>query len=172
MRRILFVAFLLISFVGATPLPHLEAEGSEWIEHKCIHDDLPKAETLAIVDEGSYALRQTPQPFRVVVNTDGLEDDIGLCHEAGEQVTLNTDDELYTCKPEDVLTPAKKNFLLNKVIPDVVDRLGTLLNVSRVVGNLPVPGPTCGCGGTQAAVSPEIQENGVPDADVVIFMTA
>lgn len=136
-------------FVGASPPEKLESAG----------DGDGTAEADWVPDDGMA-------PIRIVINTDALRSDPGMsCFSAADEV------QGQACAPSQLLTAAKVHLLENELMPRAVAFFSRLLRVTPVAGNLRLGLPRCGfSGGVQ--VSPDYASRGVPDADIVFFVTA
>jgi len=144
--------------------------------HRCIHDDIVAEEiaakrSIAIAD----TKRQTgpPLPIRVVIDSSSLDSDPDICVTVGQIVNTDSAGSRYTCTANDILTPAKRNFLQQLVIPQAIEKFADLLNVTRVSGPLTLPSTSCGCGGRPSVPVPSSYTgtNGAQDADIVVFLT-
>lgn len=159
-------------------------------EHNCIHGQLERTEPLhrtqqpypvgvsppeklaaaRALDEGTAeadsAADDGMAPLRIVINIDALRSDPGMaCFSATDEV------QGQTCTPAQVLTPSKVDLLQNDLMPRAVAFFSLLLRVTPVAGNLRLGLPRCGfSGGVQ--VSAEYAARGIPDADIVFFVTA
>ena len=97
----------------------------------------------------------------------------GHCQNVGDTVpTYESASSRTTCQADDVLTTAKKAYMMDRLMPAAASFLASALNVVRVSGNLVVSGgSTCGSApGT--VVPPSHQTTGVADADFVVYVTA
>lgn len=164
--------------------------------HRCIHSKLKrKTPVFAQQDDHGDVLSErrrdalpTPQTIRVLFDTRYVNDEI-TCRDAG-QVTLDqlayeslgSSAPRITCGEADVLTVDKAAVLLT-VLNDASSYLSnTFALVRPIVGSLKLtlndpndtfvtPGPTLLCNRVGLAVPPEYAEVGVPDVDLIVFVT-
>jgi len=155
-------------------------------EHNCIHGQLEPTETprrthqpygaADIPPEKHAALESSPttrdadadgkMPLRVFINTDALRVDPGSsCFADGAYVAGQV------CHPAQVLTAEKVALLEDELMPRAVAFFSSLLRVTPVAGNLRLGTTHCGFSGG-VRVPREYATDGVPDADMVFFVTA
>jgi hypothetical protein len=159
-------------------------------EHNCIHGQLErpesphrmhqpysvgtsppeKLETVGAGADGTADANWAPDdgmaPLRIVINTDALRSDPGMsCFSASDEV------QGQACTPSQLLTPAKVHLLEEELMPRAVAFFSRLLRVTPVAGNLRLGLPRCGfSGGVQIPTG--YAAHGIPDADIVFFVTA
>ena len=148
-------------------------------EHKCIHGELERSVGTVRTRQlygpppekqegraGAAEALDGMAPVRIAIDTDALRFDPGAaCFEEGELV------DGRVCEQAQVLTPAKVALLEKDLIPRAVAFFSRLLRVVPVAGNLRLGISRCGFSGG-VEVSREYAEHGVPDADIIFFVTA
>jgi hypothetical protein len=96
---------------------------------------------------------------------------------------VGTAASVYPCKAEDILTEAKRNLIINELMPTAINWLKTSLSVRPIVGNLKItsaiPSQFCYSGDDrfgftccQDQVNPLHINPGIPNADYVAHVTA
>lgn len=104
--------------------------------------------------------------FRYFFNVDGN----GACVNEGDTVTTYQGTTV-TCRAVDLLTTAKRSYILDVLVPKATAFLSNALLVTPVVGNLTIGGSKCGA--TPGVNVPlEHRTTGVANADYVIYVTA
>jgi leishmanolysin len=94
----------------------------------------------------------------------------GQCTTVGQNVTTYRGSNT-TCTASDILTDAKKTYIINRLMSSGTDYLMRALNVVPVVGNLTVPGTRCGS--TPGITVPEVHRTvGVDNVDFILYVTA
>jgi len=95
----------------------------------------------------------------------------GHCTAAGNSVP-DFSGNMVTCGSSDVLTDAKKNYILNNLMPAAVSYYAQALSVIPVSGNLALgtSSSTCGSGGTP--IPSAHRTTGVANTDLIIYVTA
>jgi leishmanolysin len=180
------IALMCITFAVATT-----AHSSH---HDCIHDEIRKVpgygstaemldvpyahNTSARTERHFTALQSAWQPIRVKVFFDqgdcaGGTSTCGHCTAVGNVVpTFESASSTTTCTSNDVLTDAKKSYIMDKLMPAAVAFYTSALNVVRVSGNLVVSG-TATCGSAPGTPVPsDHRSTGVADADFIAYVTA
>lgn len=104
--------------------------------------------------------------IRYLFNVDGN----GECTEVGETVTTYRG-TTTTCTENDVLTAAKRSYIMDTLMSRGSTYLMNALNVVRVSGNLTVPGARCGA--SPGIVVPEVHRTvGLDNVDFLLYVTA
>lgn len=116
----------------------------------------------------------TFQQIRIAFDLSKLSsDDSFMCMNEGDIV--NVDGQKYNCSKDDILTPAKKEFIVSVLLKGIKDYFENTLSVQRVVGNLIVQGITCSTDATWAccsrSISPSYKTDGVANADYLLHVT-
>ncbi|ORC91039.1 surface protease GP63 [Trypanosoma theileri] len=159
--------------------------------HHCIHDKIsgfyedPKSrkevshEVKVIETEsGNQELpqRSAPNkewnPIRIEVFTHDLEKQGRYCAKKGEEVKIDVFNSKHTCTEEDVLTPEKKNILVNTILKEAVKLHSDRLRVERLKGPLVVPKFGVGTKCATFTVPDKHHTDGVPDVDMVLYVSA
>lgn len=96
--------------------------------------------------------------------------DCGHCTAAGQTVQTFEGAATTTCGADDVLTDAKKSYIMDTLMPRAMNFLSSALRINPVVGNLVVSGGKCGNPGTPVPAAHST--TGVADADFTIYVTA
>lgn len=104
--------------------------------------------------------------FSYFFNVDGA----GQCTNVSQQVPSYRG-TTATCAEADILTPAKKSYILDVLLPRAATYLTNALNVVRVSGNLTITGTRCGS--TPGVVIPDAHKSpGIPNTDFVMYVAA
>lgn len=99
-----------------------------------------------------------------------------MCTKSGETVYITGEGEKYTCKSSDVLTSAKRKYIVEQLMPVAQSYFQKALQVVHVEGNLKVTGydgfdvESSNYACYQIPQSYSI--NGIENSDYVIFVTA
>lgn len=151
--------------------------GHPIIAHECVHDkvamkDIPVTPQTYAVDppwKQSRAMRpeQTVTYTATVYNNIRFKfffdvDNLGHCSSVGQTVNHYQGGNVV-CNTSDILTPLKKDYILNVVMPGAVSFIQAALNVIPISGSLASP---ASCNGITTG-SPQVAE-----ADFVAFLTA
>jgi hypothetical protein len=151
--------------------------------HECIHDaphvqsllskDLARSAML-MANHPSTAQHQfraaqasTPESIRIFVSTQDLETPSQYCSNAGQSRPDFTGMYL-TCTANEVLTAAKKDLLLNQLLPTALARLTSRIKVNRYTSNLVVSRQAC----SYFTIPDSHSTTGVPDADFVLYVAS
>lgn len=97
-----------------------------------------------------------------------------MCTTEGDIVDV--DGNSYTCAKEDVLTLAKKEFIISVLLKSIREYFESILSVQRVIGNLIIGGLYCSSDASWACCSNSIPQSfrteGIANADYVLHVTA
>uniref|UniRef100_K3W511 EGF-like domain-containing protein n=1 Tax=Globisporangium ultimum (strain ATCC 200006 / CBS 805.95 / DAOM BR144) TaxID=431595 RepID=K3W511_GLOUD len=97
-----------------------------------------------------------------------------MCTAEGDVVEV--DGSSYNCTKDDVLTLAKKEFIISVLLKGIRDYFESALSVQSVIGNLIINGLYCNSDATWACCSDAIPQSfrtiGVSNADYVLHVTA
>ncbi len=110
-------------------------------------------------------------PLRIHFDFSALDEDGDESCRGHEQPVRLSDLSHRACRHVDILTPEKRSILTNDLLPAAAAQLSRLLRVARVRGNLRLSSFTCGYDGG-VHVPMWMHLHGVPDADIVIFVSA
>ena len=106
--------------------------------------------------------------IRIVLSTLDVDDPTRYCSSAGQTGISNMQGgTVSACTDAQVLTAEKRSILLTKVLPAAMNILSGALLVDPVVGNLRV-----GSGCSTFTVPATHTQNGVPNADFVLYVAA
>ncbi|CUF99461.1 major surface protease, GP63, putative, partial [Bodo saltans] len=95
----------------------------------------------------------------------------GQCSTVGQNVTTYRGNATVLCAETDILTDAKKAYIMNTIMSGGTEYLMDALNVIPVVGNLTIPGTYCG--NTPGIAVPEVHRTvGVDNVDFILYVTA
>lgn len=154
---LVLVALVAASFPNALLEHEHHHEHSHGIEHKCIHDEIQaqvpiiqdhrpldlKMDYFTVTDgKGKRAVQAEPvwEDLRILVYTGniGPGNDPKQCTSAGATVQYNSNSgtRSYTCTAEDVLTPAKRAYLIDQMLVLAAERLKNLRVVRPANGTL------------------------------------
>ncbi|ORC91040.1 surface protease GP63, partial [Trypanosoma theileri] len=109
--------------------------------------------------------------IRIGVFTHDLEKQGRYCAKKDDEV-VNDFDSKHTCTEEDVLTPEKKNILVNTILKEAVQLHSERLRVQPFKGKLVVPEFSNESICATFAVPKEHHTDGVPGADMVLYVSA
>lgn len=145
--------------------------------HECMHDSLYDVNDVMSVEQvyagGSYPFLNNTLPIRMRVDTTYLSEDLlGLtCTQTGQRFTISGTD--ITCGGSDLplLTSSLRSYL-NSLLDQAKDLFQTSLRVIPVNGSLQLTGSSSPQGLSGGVYVSSEYTNGVPDTDVVIFVTA
>lgn len=132
---------------------------------KQVHE-MRQAEALAVNPSGTVANMRF-KSFFDSATCPGVN--CGRCESEGQTVQT-FEGNTVTCAADDVLTPAKRDYVNNKLMPKAMKMLSSLLRINPVVGNLNPGSGYCGTPGTP--IPPQHSASGVPDTDFIIYVTA
>jgi leishmanolysin len=159
------------------------------IEHECIHDtEEMQAEQARLLAAGpatqSYRSAQTEggdrlfhaqtaQHLRIVLSFEDLSTPGKYCAGVNNPTlvpSFRSSGGMIMCTgQEDVVTPEKRRILQTKLLPAAAARLSQYLRVEPIRGYLRVPSVgSCGA----ATIPPSHVRPGIPDADLVVYVTA
>lgn len=99
-----------------------------------------------------------------------------MCTKSGDIVYLSGEEETYTCKSSDILTSAKRKYIVEQLIPVAQSYFQKALQVVHVEGNLKisrendfnVKGRNYAC----YKIPSSYRGEGIANSDYVIFVTA
>ena len=109
------------------------------------------------------------QPLRIHFDVSRLENDENSCF----SITDTYVDEKRVqqrCRWSDVISDGKRKLLTERLLPGATSFFSELLSVNRVAGPLRIRTATCGFD-NGVPVPQWMRDDGVPDADFVIFLT-
>ncbi|CUG84503.1 major surface protease, GP63, putative, partial [Bodo saltans] len=106
--------------------------------------------------------------IRIVLRTVDVENITKVCTVVG-QVISDMEGSTATCTADDILTTAKKEILLNQVLPQAIALLNARLKVDPVVRNL-VVGSTSAC--SFHTIPTVDTSTGISNADFVLYVSA
>jgi hypothetical protein len=92
--------------------------------------------------EGRHFVARAPESIRFVISTQDLELSSQYCTAVGD-TRPDFQGATLTCAASDVLTAAKKDLLLNQVLPVALERLAARIKVARLTSNLMVGSRGC-----------------------------
>lgn len=157
--------------------------------HKCIHDEIQaqvpiirdhrpldlKMDYLTATDgKGKRAVQAEPvwEDLRILVHVGNIGNDPKQCSSAGATVQYNSNSgtRSYTCTAEDVLTPAKRSYLIERMLVQAADRLKNLRVVRPNNGTLITSPSATTCNG-DVNLPPGASTTGV-NADFILLVTA
>ena len=175
---------------------HVHDDGAPSHEHNCMHGRLLRAHDVQQTPQ-RYAVPVAPRlrgtrrrelspslgadddasgerarkPLRIHVDTSRVDSDPGhSCFSISDKFYNENGIRQAACGWTDLITPQKKQLLTTRLIPQAVGFMSGLLSVDRVQGRLRLGSSTCGYqGGVQ--VPAWMRDEGVPDADFVVFVT-
>jgi leishmanolysin len=169
------------NYTLAPPRPYVLEEDNF---HECIHDAAHVQDLIAknlarsaklMADHPSIAQHQfhaaqssTPESIRIVVSTQDLEVAEQYCPVMGHSRPDLTNGESLTCMASEVLTAAKKDLLLNQLLPTALARLTSRIKVKRYTSNLVVSRQAC----LYFTIPDSHSTTGVPEADFVLYVAA
>ena len=173
----LAAVLLLVLTLGAIPNLCHELHGQNGAatsHHECIHNQVRKEEIPVV-----YGIRtqHTDQPRRHIFTMQSAFSNIrinfffdvdgtGTCQSVG-QVVETYQSSQATCTEDDILTPAKRTYIVETLMPRAAAYLNSALNVDNVVGNLTVE-PKC-----DDITLPAAQASyGVPNTDFAVYVTS
>ena len=110
-------------------------------------------------------------PLRIHFDFSALDEDGDESCRGYEQMVRLSDLSHRGCRHDDILTPEKRSILTNDLLPAAAAQLSRLLRVARVRDKLRLSSFTCGYDGG-VHVPMWMHLHGVPDADIVIFVSA
>jgi len=113
-------------------------------------------------------------PLRVYIATDSLVNDPYTCYSTGQNIQVSSGSSTvgYTCRAEDVMTPEKRDYLVNTLMGDAIGWLERSLLVVRTANGYTQLG-IGGCTSTPLPVPvPARYSNPGVDADFIMFVTA
>jgi leishmanolysin len=158
------------SGVPLMPREHVCIHDSEAVQRLIAHDHARSAHVQqgeSAHREGRHFVAQAPESIRFVISTQDLELSSQYCTAAGD-TRPDFQGATLTCAASDVLTTAKKDLLLNQVLPVALERLAARIKVTRLTSNLMVG--SFGCSGF--TVPAAHKSTGVPNADFVLYVAA
>ncbi|PRP80464.1 hypothetical protein PROFUN_14625 [Planoprotostelium fungivorum] len=115
-------------------------------------------------------------PIRIQFDTSNLDNDRRTCYHVGDHVTVGSSASTscsatvtsncdYTCTAADILTPTKRSFIVNELLPYAVQFYADTLQVTPVAGPLTwSPSPSCG--------TLNVPFTSVANADLVILISS
>ena len=112
---------------------------------------------------------QRSAPIRIVFDTSSLDSDPGLACDSITQ-SVRVEGKVRHCNYADLITPQKRELLEGRLLPEAAARFASLLRVQPVVRNLHVTTRYCGFDGG-VNIPEKYRTEGVPDADIVLFVT-
>ncbi|KAL1500700.1 hypothetical protein AB1Y20_013347 [Prymnesium parvum] len=159
--------------------------------HHCMHDSLRAAAPPLVAPQpprplhGRLAQAASAAPLRVVFNTETLEGDAYSCYAAGQTVRVGSppeggpscsaavqDDCFLRCTAEHLLHATREEQLRTRLLPAVAAWFGGALRILKPLGApLRLREGACGFGGA-IEIPPHLLEDGSPETDVLIFVTA
>lgn len=152
-------------------------------EHACIHGEIKTWSTYqdpeiikvpySVSKHRFYEQQTNWAPIRLVFVFDPGNCSSGTCGhcETVGQVITTFSGSTTTCRAEDILTTSKKNYIMNTLLSNAQTWFQSVLQVVPVSGNLIISGSFCGP--TPGAVVPASHSStGVPNADMVVYVTA
>ena len=142
--------------------------------HKCIHEQLHarsknKFTAVQTYQKEKRALAQIKHAdshIRIKVDTSALSTDPLTCRHLSQRLKNNVE-----CTQQMILTDQKLHLLTQTILPRATGFLQQALRVRRVQGPLRVRTPFCGFD-AGVRVPDSYLRNGVPDADIIVFLTA
>lgn len=160
----------------------IEDKGKPLIGHTCIHDAVQMKDVPTIEQSYSappfWATKKSSHRtmdvmstyaktrFRFFFDVEGT----GHCGQVGDFVTTYQDNKKANCTEKDILTPLKKDYIINVLMPNAINFLSQALYVNPVNGTIKVGAQ---CGSFPGVTTPTShQTTGVANADYVIYVTA
>ena len=113
--------------------------------------------------------QSTFEPIRISFSTLDLDDDSQYCNAAGE-TRPNFKGGTRTCTEEDIFTSAKKDVLVNTLLPEAKKILSNAFSVVRLTSNLMV-GSTSQCTGGFTIPSDHVS-SGIANTDFIVYVSA
>lgn len=157
------------------PQPEQEQKEQSWIVEGFLDTlGLSAATYRRVLQSSATASTSAFQQIRIAFDLSKLSSDDGfMCVHEGDIV--NVDGQQYNCSKDDILTPAKKEFIVSVLLKGINDYFENTLSVQSVIGNLIVPGLTCSADATWAccsrSISPSYKTDGVANADYLLHVT-
>eukprot|EP01113_Clastostelium_recurvatum_P012894 TRINITY_DN1672_c0_g1_i5.p1 TRINITY_DN1672_c0_g1~~TRINITY_DN1672_c0_g1_i5.p1 ORF type:complete len:735 (+),score=123.86 TRINITY_DN1672_c0_g1_i5:778-2982(+) len=162
---------MMVHHPGMEPNPH-HPQPSLLEEEQQINNYYTHSYTTSSTSSSMKTLANT-RPLRLILDTSMLQTgaDKGLaCYSVGEVININN--QKYTCAASDILSSSSRSYLENVILPRTRNILTSALYTTPVTGNLILQNSyRCGYqGGVEVPV--EFTTTGVPDADIVVFVTS
>eukprot|EP00759_Apiculatamorpha_spiralis_P009340 PhF_6_TR15979/c0_g1_i1/m.25023 len=156
--------FLILSCVTLVTLSHK-------VHHHCTHDDI-QPKKVPVIGGSTNLHKYHPtamESLRVKVDYSNLNDPSKYCSSTGDVRPTFSNGGTYTCgDSNDMLTPAKRDFLINQVMTPAIAFLQRALKVNRASGNLMIGDIVCD---DALLVPQEYRTSGVPETDFLLHVT-
>lgn len=183
-RSLPSACMLLVVAVATLTVPcarghalHDVADAAPHIHHKCIHNELLRREASEPVVFGLQT-QHSGQPERHIFQMQSAFSNIrinfffdvdgkGSCQEVGQLVNTQQYTGEATCTADDILTDAKRSYIVDTLMPRAVRYIQSALNVDRIVGNLTLE-PFC----QDVQLPAGHRSPGVANTDFAVYVTA